>query len=582
MDKTEENILNTDTEDAFISRDSIIRALSEPNWDVEEGSLFGRKEEDPKYTEKTLELDELDQTVQKLLSRARDLEESLKSCVNTKLVIKKAGADIYQLSLKLNRLNKKRLKHNTTNISKVKPLTVETGSQTEAVSNTTNEISTQTLKDEEMETEVQSQIIREKLCSAETLTDLRDFLDLEWPRIVFEKLHEEPGDVLAAPWEYDLVNFSTCGLEMSKGVSRRFRERYGGLAELKAQNRGIGDVAYLISSIAVPTPSGIQKKDRYIWNLITEREPLTLNETETLYEATCKLRELMISNGRHRLAIPYMPTYNWNHVEKILEFVFKDTNIHICVYRYEKTRTKQKKKPMDSGYSKPKNGGPTREAVCIEAQGKTYAELLRSIRKDVNLDNINAELSKVRQTKKGDVLLEVKKGNAAELQLAINKQMHGIRAMMMTKESVLHVKGLDGITTKEEILEAVTKAIDGIRSCRVTSLRPAYGGTQNATVILDTHAAEQLTKLASIRVGLVQCEVRLRKPYGRCRRCWDIGHTEKECSGTDRSKMCLKCAHPGHKASDCTGKTYCPICETFGHQVGRKGCKTIPKTVTQE
>nr|CAH7750762.1 unnamed protein product [Callosobruchus chinensis] len=246
-----------------------------------------------------------------------------------------------------------------------------------------------------METEVQSQIICEKLCSAETLTDLRDFLDLEWPRIVFEKLHQEPGDVLAAPWEYDLVNFSTCGLEMSKGVSRRFRERYGGLAEFKAQNRGIGDVAYLISSTAVPTRSGIQKKDRYIWNLITEREPLILHETETLYEATCKLRELMISNGRHRLALPYhMPTHNyWNHVEKVLEFIFKDTNIHICLYRYEKTRTKQKKEPMDSGNSEPRNRGPTREAVCIEAQGKTYAELLRSIRKDVNFNNINVELS---------------------------------------------------------------------------------------------------------------------------------------------------------------------------------------------
>nr|CAH7767645.1 unnamed protein product [Callosobruchus chinensis] len=237
-----------------------LNILKQPNWDVVEGSLFGRKEEDPKYTEETLELDELVQTVQKLVIRARGIEKSLKSCVNTKLVIKKAGADIYQLSLKLNRLNKKRLKHNTTDISKVKSLTAETGSQTEPVSNATNEISTQTLKDEEMETEVQSQVIREKLCSAETLTDLRHFLDLEWPRIVFEKLHEEPGGVLAAPWQYDVVNFSTCGLEMSKGVSRRFRERYGGLAELKAQNRGTGDVAYMTSSIAVPTPSGIQKK----------------------------------------------------------------------------------------------------------------------------------------------------------------------------------------------------------------------------------------------------------------------------------------------------------------------------------
>nr|CAH7767623.1 unnamed protein product [Callosobruchus chinensis] len=265
---------------------------------------------------------------------------------------------------------------------------------------------------------------------------------------------------------------------MSKGISRRLRERYGGMVQLKSQNGGIGDVAYLISSITIYQRS----------RLITEKEPLTLNDTEALYGSTCKLRELMISNRRHRLAIPYIPTYNWNLLEKILEtlilYIYVSTDMRRPTLNKRRSHWFQKANIVN----------------LRTVQGKAYAELLRSIRKDVNLDNIN-----------DDVLLEEKKGKAAEPHLTIiDKQMHGFRAMMMTKEPILYVRELDGITNKKKIIEAVTKAIDAIRSRKVTSLRPAYGGTQNATVILDPHAAEQLKKLGSIIVGLVQCECKFR------------------------------------------------------------------------
>nr|CAI5840485.1 unnamed protein product [Callosobruchus analis] len=47
---------------------------------------------------------------------------------------------------------------------------------------------------------------------------------------------------------------------MSKGTSRRFKERYGGLAQLKTQNTDIGGVVYLINSITVPSSAGIENR----------------------------------------------------------------------------------------------------------------------------------------------------------------------------------------------------------------------------------------------------------------------------------------------------------------------------------
>nr|CAI5840484.1 unnamed protein product [Callosobruchus analis] len=64
------------------------------------------------YDKKALEEDDLDRTIQRLLIRAKDLEGFLKTYVNTKSDIKKAGADIYRISLKLNRRNKTKMKQN--------------------------------------------------------------------------------------------------------------------------------------------------------------------------------------------------------------------------------------------------------------------------------------------------------------------------------------------------------------------------------------------------------------------------------------------------------------------------------------
>lgn len=64
---------------------------------------------------------------------------------------------------------------------------------------------------------------------------------------------------------------------------------------------------------------------------------------------------------------------------------------------------------------------------------------------------------------------------------------------------VIHVKDLDIEATKEDVAEGIGKAIGTQEppfEVKVTSLRPAFGNTQNATVFLTKEAAVKLDRMA--------------------------------------------------------------------------------------
>nr|CAI5837778.1 unnamed protein product [Callosobruchus analis] len=134
---------------------------------------------------------------------------------------------------------------------------------------------------------------------------------------------------------------------------------------------------------------------------MVEKEPQVLMDAEAFYKTACKLRDSMVTNGGPRLTIPYISTYSWNHVEKTLEFIFMDTDIELRVYIYEKARTKWQKKALEteSKHIDTRKKRPTLEAVIIKGDGKSNAELVRSTRNDVNLEEVNVELSKPKKDK---------------------------------------------------------------------------------------------------------------------------------------------------------------------------------------
>ena len=69
----------------------------------------------------------------------------------------------------------------------------------------------------------------------------------------------------------------------------------------------------------------------------------------------------------------------------------------------------------------------------------------------------------------------------------------------------LHVKGMDAITTREEVIQAISAA-SGLKreEVRVGELRPFYGSSQAATVTLPEAAAEKILSGGGGSRGLQQ------------------------------------------------------------------------------
>nr|CAI5834669.1 unnamed protein product [Callosobruchus analis] len=183
-----------------------------------------RQKESEQKQDSNPDRDEFDEIVQRLLSRSKDLETSLKVCVNTKSEIKRAGADLLQLCIRFNRLNKSR------------PKCPPSGRKADCAIQADAPSEHNTIGADEEESESRRLALRREIERSSTLEGLQSIMDLDWPKSVYERVKEVPGDVMAAPWDSDMVVFTTVDFQLSKGVARRFKERFEGAAELRAQD----------------------------------------------------------------------------------------------------------------------------------------------------------------------------------------------------------------------------------------------------------------------------------------------------------------------------------------------------------
>lgn len=140
---------------------------------------------------------------------------------------------------------------------------------------------------------------------------------------------------------------------------------------------------------------------------------------------------------------------------------------------------------------------------------------------------------------------------------------------------ILHIKGMNQATTEDELRKAIVRTLDPIivPEIKISSLRPAFGGTQNATVFLPKEAATCLLRKKTILVGWIQCRVIERIVSARCPKCWRYDHLDGKCDGPNRANLCLNCAKSSHQAKTCTNDPFCPICNEPGHRVGNAICQ---------
>lgn len=221
------------------------------------------------------------------------------------------------------------------------------------------------------------------------------------------------------------------------------------------------------------------------------------------------------------------------------------------------------------------------EAITIKInEGITYADTLRKLKADVDPKSAGAEISVVRRTRSGDILVEFKKGTDTEnFKKAVETAMEGKGSVKsLQKLYPLEIRDLDGSITKDDLIEAVKNTTgDSSLNVRIYSLREGIRGMQIAVIGVPANATDQLLKKGKIEVGWVKCRIREKTIVQQCYKCLGYGHKAVNCKGISREGLCWNCSKTGHKSRNCQNESFCIICheakeKDTGHKLGSLKC----------
>jgi len=138
------------------------------------------------------------------------------------------------------------------------------------------------------------------------------------------RLVEKTGDLFTCDAKASLAHCVSACLAMSKGVAVPFKEKFGSVAELKAQHAQMGQVAVL------------QRDERFIYYLITKARFFHKPTYASLEQSLVCMRDHMQTHGVTQLAIPRigcgLDGLKWDQVTAILQRIFKGMQCELTVY----------------------------------------------------------------------------------------------------------------------------------------------------------------------------------------------------------------------------------------------------------
>ncbi|KAL1446557.1 hypothetical protein WDU94_003616 [Cyamophila willieti] len=201
--------------------------------------------------------------------------------------------------------------------------------------------------------------------------------------------------------------------------------------------------------------------------------------------------------------------------------------------------------------------------------------MARQIKSGVKPDDVGVNITAFRETKKGDVLISTKRGEADTLKTEIEKKVENAKVETRFGLELVNILDLDPSCTKEEIALAIGAALNKPKEiANVRNIRANRYGNAVATVSLPASEADKLIHVGAIKVGeWVWCRVKQKIIIDRCWNCLELGHTTTQCrKPREPVKKCFNCGQPGHMASNCTNEKYCGKCQETGHRNDTYSC----------
>lgn len=438
---------------------------------------------------------------------------------------------------------------------------------------------------------------RRALKTEESLENYLQISEEDWCCNIFPEAIVANKPIWEAPFDEQLVlpcsrKFTTNNRPVGIAI-----KKFGGQDGLIKQNKAKGEVAMMTYTIGFPDQKGnMSQSSRSIYYpIVDDGEAWEKVEDKVLFNGLKELKRHILRNKNEKIAFPEMGGVAGVAFKRMIEYLFVDTNVEAKVYSATKEGNKQlpsreegKKKPQGGNNTEPDGSRKGRnneftaqrkknDGLIVQMKDKTYAELLKTVKQNINPVEMGVDIVDITKTRKGDLLLKIGNGpaKAGELQKMMKQKLPGVNTSLLQNNKTIHIKGMDETATEEEIRLAIcgTMAIKE-DSFKLSSLRPAYGGKKNVTVIMPENYAERFLEMKNIRIGWTPCKIKERKIETRCYKCWGAGHTKAICSGPDREALCLKCAQSGHKAINCQNTAHCLDCKQDGHQTGSARCST--------
>ena len=223
---------------------------------------------------------------------------------------------------------------------------------------------------------------------------------------------------------------------------------------------------------------------------------------------------------------------------------------------------RREKKPR----SKKKTNRQKSEALLIKpADGHSYADILKTLRKDVDLDEI-VKVRGIRKTKTGALLLKLDKGEKADSVLCDRIRstlQEAARVNSSRPMATIVISDLDSCTTQEEVTSAVKNLLpEAENELKVSITAPNNREQVRAFITVPEDSAQILLKLGVIKIGWLRVRMKRRDTVQKCYRCFSVGHTQVNCKGPNRREegLCFRCGEKGHILKECKNSPKCWTC----------------------
>lgn len=384
-----------------------------------------------------------------------------------------------------------------------------------------------------------------------------NILKKNWPEDCFQRSEIVVGNPLAI--EEGDIALILKDIQDESMIVKRFQEKFPGLKNIIEEDLLNSNLEYLESSTR--TKNGAETSKRFYVSAGASIDEIFLSLKELEKETRL--------NGSKLINMVAADLKTRQLARKLMEIVFLQNDVKIKVFTPKKESHTQ---PRENKY----------ETIVVTSANKSYSDMLRAFRENINPEEIGIDIRTTRKTKDDSLLIVAEKGKRDLLQRKINENESLKEIQIVQKKCELILSGMDAITTEAEIKSAIIQKLGNEQNVEVKSMYTNRNCEQIATLVMPAETASMLLHHSPIKIGWSMCRLKEKVIVPRCTNCLKMGHTMRYCRDKNRhERRCLKCTKEGHVSKDCENQSYCLSCAAVGHRSDSMSCPKYRRMVNQ-